>query len=116
MGDDDDDDDDEDDNDNDNNDDDDDDDDDNGHDDDNNEDGGCGGRDGHHWMRKGRGQKTQQSNRSQKRVGETVVTALTMTMTMTMTQQQGRHYCSGDSAEEGCGSGGAGGKETVTSS
>ena len=32
------------------------------------------------------------------------------------TQQQGRHYCSGDSAEEGCGSGGAGGKETVTSS
>ena len=30
------------------------------------------------------------------------------------TQQQGRHYCSGDSAEEGCGSGGAGGKETVT--
>ena len=28
------------------------------------------------------------------------------------TQQQGRHYCSGDSAEDGCGSGGAGGKET----
>ena len=40
------------------------------------------------------------------------MTAVTMTMTMTMTQQQGRHYCSGDSAEEGCGSGGAGGKET----
>ena len=61
---------------------------DDGHDEDvdNDDDGGCGGRDGHHQMRKGRGtEQTQQSKSSQKWGGETVVMAVTMMTTTTTT-------------------------------
>jgi hypothetical protein len=50
----------------------------------NNDDGRCGGRDGHHRMRKGRGHDHTTIKRSQRMGGKTVVTAVTMTMTMRM--------------------------------
>jgi len=72
-------------------------------DNDNNDDGGCGGRDGHHRMRKGRGHDGR-TNTTIKSVteegGKMVVKAVTMAMTMTMMLTMMKPW-----SDRGCGDG-----------